>query len=163
MHTLGKSPASGSSSLTKLEIHGQISGPETLEGLLQATKSLNCFVYNVSTEFNEDRTKDFNFGDLEFVSVLSKHAIVSLKRLKTNVFLPVENLSPFQRLTHLDAPLNTPPFLQPPGAPGTGQGLPSSLEHLILPGDNYDDKKLVRLVVNAKRTHWPHLRNLTLK
>ena len=166
VHTPGRILDPQPSSLTRLEFHGQFHGTETLEGLLQAARSLKCFIYHHTTKFGQDWKKEGPpiVGGGEICSVLSRYAVNSLEKLKTDLFLSVEDLSTFQRLKHLYAPLTTLPIIETPGQISPALMLPPSLEHLILP--QYRGEKargLVKAVVNAKHARWPHLKNLTLQ
>lgn len=168
MHTPGRILAPRSSSLTKLQFHGQIHGTQTLEGLLQAARSLKCFVYHSSSEFEKDGKNSSNVGGREISAVLSKYTANSLEKLRTDLVLSVESLSLFQRLKHLWVPLDTLPILELPGEISTVLALPPSLEHLILPQQSMGKtrgffKAFVRAVVNAKDARWPFLKNLTLQ
>ena len=166
MHTPGRILAPRSSSLTKFEFHGQLRGTETLEGLLQAAGSLKCFVYHNSSDFEENARVPPNVGGRDICSLLSRYTASSLGKLKINLFLSVESLSMFRRLTHLCVPLDTLPNLELPGEISTALALPPNLEILILRYMGENDgivKKFVRAVIDAKVARWPYLKILFLQ
>lgn len=93
MHTPGRILAPRSSSLTKFEFHGRIRGTETLEGLLQAARSLKCFVYHPSSEFDKVRKNSWDVEGRGLCSTLSKYTANSLEKLRTDLVLSIECLS----------------------------------------------------------------------
>lgn len=168
MHTLSRFLAPRSFNLIKFEFHGQIHGTETLEGLFQVARSLKCFVYHPSSEFEKNRWVPSNVEGREICSVLSKYIVNSLEKLQTDLVLSVESLSIFKRLRYLCVSLDTLPILGLPGEISTALALPSSLEHLILfprymRNNRGFIKEFVRAVVNAKDARWLYLKILALQ
>ena len=97
MHTLGRSLAPKTSSLTRFEFCGRIHGTETLKGLLQAARSLKCFTYHSSSNYEKDKGAESDVEGHALCSVLSDLTDRSLVKLKTDLGMSVESLSKLQR------------------------------------------------------------------
>ena len=157
MHKSPRNLIPRSSSLTRLELDGQINDTQTLQGILQGARSLECFTYHSSSKYEENVRVESNVRGSGVCSVLAEFCGHSLKKFQTNLVLFPADLMKLQRLTHLWAPLKDLPMFE----------LPRSLEQLVLsrehPRPHPDPiKPFVEVLVHAKDQNLPSLKTLTL-
>ena len=152
-----------SSSLATIELRGVIHGTQTLQGILQAARSLESFIYHASDMHGNTDVIKYSVRGSELCSVLSELCGHSLKKLQTNLDLSAAELTKLPHLTHLWAPLRAfGKEIDPPSC------LPRSVEHLVLPQRScyqrpfYINCFVETLISLAERRDLPSLKVVTL-
>ena len=166
MYNSSRILAPKSFSLAKIELKRNIYRAQALQGIFQAARSLECFIYHSTSDF-EDIWFFLNVLDYKFFLVFSEFCDHFLKKLQTHVGLSAADSRKLECLTHLRTRLEILPTFGLSGETNTASSLPQSLEYLVLPQRaSHQDigpiESFLKDLVHAKDQHLPSLKSLTL-